>query len=70
MGRRTLGGLLVAYVTVGKPASLCQIRGNPEFPVLSKEGDVMIGGAFSIYSEITQPSLFFTERPTAFKCTR
>ncbi|XP_047248089.1 extracellular calcium-sensing receptor-like [Girardinichthys multiradiatus] len=62
-------GLLVAYVTVGKPASLCQIRGNPEFPVLSKEGDVMIGGAFSIYSEITQPSLFFTERPTAFKCT-
>ncbi|KAM4742062.1 extracellular calcium-sensing receptor-like [Anableps anableps] len=46
------------------------IRGSPEFPVLSKEGDVMIGGAFSIHSKITQPSLFYTERPTAFKCSR
>uniref|UniRef100_A0A3B3VHR4 G-protein coupled receptors family 3 profile domain-containing protein n=1 Tax=Poecilia latipinna TaxID=48699 RepID=A0A3B3VHR4_9TELE len=44
-------------------------RGSPEFPVLSKEGDVMIGGAFSIHSKITQPSFFFTERPTAYKCS-
>ncbi|PWA24307.1 hypothetical protein CCH79_00020169, partial [Gambusia affinis] len=65
----TLIGLIEACVTVGEPASLCQIRGSPEFPVLSKEGDVMIGGAFSIHSKITQPSLSFTERPTAYKCS-
>ncbi|KAM4742061.1 extracellular calcium-sensing receptor-like [Anableps anableps] len=62
-------GLLLAYSVVGETASLCQIRGSPEFPVLSKEGDVMIGGVFSIHSKITQPSLFFTERPTILKCT-
>ncbi|XP_043976339.1 extracellular calcium-sensing receptor-like [Gambusia affinis] len=65
----TLIGLIEACVTMGEPASLCQIRGSPEFPVLSKEGDVMIGGAFSIHSKITQPSLSFTERPTAYKCS-
>uniref|UniRef100_A0A3B3WW96 Receptor ligand binding region domain-containing protein n=1 Tax=Poecilia mexicana TaxID=48701 RepID=A0A3B3WW96_9TELE len=45
-----LVGLIEACVTVGEPASLCQIQGSPEFPVLSKEGDVMIGGAFSIHT--------------------
>uniref|UniRef100_A0A3B3VID2 Extracellular calcium-sensing receptor-like n=2 Tax=Poecilia latipinna TaxID=48699 RepID=A0A3B3VID2_9TELE len=64
-----LVGLIEACVTVGEPASLCQIQGSPEFPVLSKEGDVMIGGAFSIHSKITQPPFFFTERPTAYKCS-
>uniref|UniRef100_A0A3Q2DSD9 Extracellular calcium-sensing receptor-like n=2 Tax=Cyprinodon variegatus TaxID=28743 RepID=A0A3Q2DSD9_CYPVA len=62
-------GLLLEYATVGELASLCQIRGSPEFPVLSKEGDVIIGGAFSIHSKISPPSLFFTERPAAYKCT-
>uniref|UniRef100_A0A671U7G3 Extracellular calcium-sensing receptor-like n=1 Tax=Sparus aurata TaxID=8175 RepID=A0A671U7G3_SPAAU len=51
-------------------APFCQIRGSPEFPVLSKEGDVMIGGAFSIHSKITQPPLSFTEKPTRLKCSR
>ncbi|XP_047248073.1 extracellular calcium-sensing receptor-like [Girardinichthys multiradiatus] len=62
-------GLLSSYNAFGEPASLCQIRGNPELPVLSKKGDVTIGGVFSIHSKITQPSLLFTEMPTIFKCT-
>lgn len=62
-------GLLLAHNAVGEPGSLCQISGTPEFPVLSKEGDVTIGGVFSIHSKITQPPLFFTERPTILMCT-
>ncbi|XP_035984762.1 extracellular calcium-sensing receptor-like [Fundulus heteroclitus] len=57
------------YKAVVKPASLCQIWGDPEFPVLYREGDVTIGSVFSIHSKNTQPSLFFTERPTISNCT-
>uniref|UniRef100_A0A3B5BLM5 Extracellular calcium-sensing receptor-like n=1 Tax=Stegastes partitus TaxID=144197 RepID=A0A3B5BLM5_9TELE len=39
------------------------------FPLMSKEGDVMIGGAFSIHSKITQPPIVFTEKPTRLKCS-
>uniref|UniRef100_A0A7N8XRY2 Olfactory receptor C family, g4 n=1 Tax=Mastacembelus armatus TaxID=205130 RepID=A0A7N8XRY2_9TELE len=49
-------------------SSPCQILGSPEFPLLSKEGDVTIGGAFSIHSKITQPTLSFTEKPTRLTC--
>ncbi|XP_054461676.1 LOW QUALITY PROTEIN: extracellular calcium-sensing receptor-like, partial [Anoplopoma fimbria] len=50
-------------------APFCQILGSPEFPLLSKEGDVMIGGAFSIHSKITQPPLSFTEKPSRLICS-
>ncbi|XP_058481419.1 extracellular calcium-sensing receptor [Solea solea] len=43
---------------------------SPEFPLLSKEGDVIIGGAFSIHSHITNPPLSFTELPEPLKCSR
>ena len=62
--------LLLAFGTAEDEVPFCQIRGSPEFPVLSKEGDVMIGGAFSIHSKITQPPLSFTEKPTRLKCSR
>uniref|UniRef100_A0A3Q2VWT2 Olfactory receptor C family, g1 n=1 Tax=Haplochromis burtoni TaxID=8153 RepID=A0A3Q2VWT2_HAPBU len=58
-----------AFQTVEEKASLCQILGSPEFPMLSKEGDVMIGGAFSIHSKITSPSLVFTEKPKRLRCS-
>ncbi|XP_025754157.1 extracellular calcium-sensing receptor-like [Oreochromis niloticus] len=58
-----------AFQTVEEEASLCQILGSPEFPMLSKEGDVIIGGAFSIHSKITQPSLVFTEKPKRLRCS-
>ncbi|XP_038149383.1 extracellular calcium-sensing receptor [Cyprinodon tularosa] len=61
-------GLLFVYKAVGDP-SFCQIQGNPEFPVFSEEGDLNIGGLFSIHNNITESSLFFTERPTALSCT-
>uniref|UniRef100_A0A672G5X2 Extracellular calcium-sensing receptor-like n=1 Tax=Salarias fasciatus TaxID=181472 RepID=A0A672G5X2_SALFA len=52
-----------------KDAPLCQILESPEFPLLSKEGDVVIGGAFSIHSRVSQPSLLFTEKPARLRCS-
>ncbi|XP_044059164.1 extracellular calcium-sensing receptor-like isoform X2 [Siniperca chuatsi] len=62
-------GLLLAFGAAEDDAPFCQIVGSPEFPLLSKEGDVMIGGAFSIHSKITQPPLSFTEKPTHLTCS-
>lgn len=67
-------GLLLAFRAADgaaeREAPFCQILGSLEFPLLSKEGDVMIGGAFSIHSKITQPQLSFTEKPTRLTCSR
>uniref|UniRef100_A0A672Z0K4 Extracellular calcium-sensing receptor-like n=1 Tax=Sphaeramia orbicularis TaxID=375764 RepID=A0A672Z0K4_9TELE len=43
--------------------ALCKMLGMPEFPLLSKDGDIIIGGAFSIHSQISKPSLSFTDIP-------
>lgn len=51
-------------------AELCEMMGSPEFPLLSKEGDIIIGGAFSIHSQISKPSLSFTGAPEHLLCSR
>uniref|UniRef100_A0A667YV92 Olfactory receptor C family, h1 n=1 Tax=Myripristis murdjan TaxID=586833 RepID=A0A667YV92_9TELE len=51
-------------------AALCRMLGSPEFPLLSKEGDIIIGGAFSIHTQITKPLLSFTDPPKRLICSR
>lgn len=66
-----LRALLLLCTPIAKAEKpVCRLRGIPEFPLLSKEGDVTIGGAFSIHSKITQPGLTFTERPKPLLCSR
>ncbi|XP_059187092.1 extracellular calcium-sensing receptor-like [Centropristis striata] len=60
---------LLAFGAAEEEAPLCQILGIPEFPLLSQEGDVTIGGAFSIHRKITQPSFSSTEKPTRLTCS-
>ncbi|XP_046907845.1 extracellular calcium-sensing receptor-like [Hypomesus transpacificus] len=48
---------------------VCRMLGSPEFPLLTKEGDVTIGGAFSIHSKITEPPLSFTDTPQPITCS-
>uniref|UniRef100_A0A3P9K630 Extracellular calcium-sensing receptor-like n=1 Tax=Oryzias latipes TaxID=8090 RepID=A0A3P9K630_ORYLA len=62
-------GLLLTCDTAGEDASDCHVLESPELPLLSKDGDMMIGGAFSIHSKIAQSSLSFTEKPTPFTCS-
>ncbi|KAM3874678.1 extracellular calcium-sensing receptor-like [Diretmus argenteus] len=61
-------GLFGAFRAEGK-SPFCEILRSPELPLLSKEGDVTIGGAFSIHSKITQPPLSFTDTPTHLTCS-
>nr|XP_054598471.1 extracellular calcium-sensing receptor-like [Nothobranchius furzeri] len=48
----------------------CEMLGSPDFPLLSKKGDVAIGGTFSLFSQISKPSLSMNEPPELLKCTR
>ncbi|XP_035535773.1 extracellular calcium-sensing receptor-like [Morone saxatilis] len=50
--------------------ALCEMLGSSEFPLLSKEGDISIGGAFSIHSQISKPPLSFTDTPEHLICSR
>lgn len=51
-------------------AVLCEMLGSPEFPLLSKEGDISIGGVFSIHSQISMPPLSFADTPEPLMCSR
>lgn len=50
--------------------AVCEMLGSPEFPLLSMEGDIAIGGAFSIHSQVSKPSLSFTDTPEPLICSR
>ncbi len=62
--------LLLGAFGAGEGSLLCEMRGIPEFPLLSKEGDITIGGAFSIHSQISKPPVSFTETPEHLLCSR
>lgn len=65
--------LLVLFVgTVGaeEDSTHCEMLGSPEFPLLSKDGDITIGGVFSIHSQISKPMLSFIDTPQPLICSR
>ncbi|KAG7333504.1 hypothetical protein KOW79_003639 [Hemibagrus wyckioides] len=46
----------------------CSIRGLPNPPQLSKDGDVLIGGIFSFHNKWEQPARTFTSGPRKGEC--
>ncbi|KAF4071906.1 hypothetical protein AMELA_G00268180 [Ameiurus melas] len=47
----------------------CHILDNPEYPLLSKDGDVIIGAIFSIHRGTQLQSMAYTEKPQPLICT-
>ncbi|KAM9318690.1 uncharacterized protein KZ484_022956 [Pholidichthys leucotaenia] len=54
----------------GEDGTLCNILGSPKFPLLSKKGDITIGGAFSIHSQMAKPSYSLNYTPEPLTCSR
>lgn len=48
----------------------CEMMGRPEFPLLSQEGDITIGGAFTLHNQMLKPSFSFEETPEDLTCSR
>ncbi|XP_053090987.1 extracellular calcium-sensing receptor-like [Pangasianodon hypophthalmus] len=48
----------------------CQILENPAYPLLSNDGDVIIGAVFSIHDGTQMQSLPYTEKPQPLICIR
>ncbi|XP_053478336.1 extracellular calcium-sensing receptor-like [Ictalurus furcatus] len=60
--------VLLLYFSLAKGEN-CHILGNPAYPLLSKDGDVIIGAIFSIHGTQVQ-SLPYTEKPQPLICIR
>jgi len=56
------------YIKAENP--LCQKMGDPKYPLLFKNGDVTIGGLFSIRSIEILPSFDFIQKPQLLSCSR
>ncbi|XP_051953212.1 extracellular calcium-sensing receptor [Xyrauchen texanus] len=63
------GFLLLCSIEAKGEEANCSMIGNPEYPLLSKDGDIIIGGAFSIHSKIHLETPSFTEKPHRLMCT-
>ncbi|XP_032446483.1 extracellular calcium-sensing receptor-like [Xiphophorus hellerii] len=50
--------------------AFCEMLGSRELPLMSKEGDIVIGGAFSLHSQISKLLLSWTESPERLTCSR
>uniref|UniRef100_A0A087XQW4 Olfactory receptor C family, j1 n=1 Tax=Poecilia formosa TaxID=48698 RepID=A0A087XQW4_POEFO len=65
--------LMFVVITVGfaqDETTFCEMLGSRELPLMSKEGDVVIGGAFSLHSQISKLLLSWTESPEPLMCSR
>lgn len=48
----------------------CQMMGDPKYPLLSMDGDITIGGLFSIHSAETLSLTDFTQKLQLLSCSR
>ncbi|XP_065139985.1 extracellular calcium-sensing receptor-like [Paramisgurnus dabryanus] len=60
---------LLFFHYVNAEYSICRMMGDPNYPLLSMDGDISIGAIFAIHSKLTLPSFEFTEKPQFLSCT-
>ncbi|XP_055030340.2 extracellular calcium-sensing receptor-like [Misgurnus anguillicaudatus] len=61
--------LLIHHLHAKAENTLCQMIGDPKYPLLSKDGDITIGALFSIHSKEILPSFEFTQKPQLISCS-
>ncbi|XP_058607488.1 extracellular calcium-sensing receptor-like [Onychostoma macrolepis] len=61
--------LLLFHHLPTKVNTLCRMMGYPKYPLLSKGGDITIGGIFAVHSKLTLSSFEFTEKPQPLSCS-
>ncbi len=62
--------LLFHHLHTKAENTVCQLMGDPKYPLLSKDGDVTIGAVLSVHSKETLPSFEFTQKPQRLFCSR
>lgn len=50
--------------------SVCRRRGDPEAPLLSKDGDIMLGGFFTFHRSWKAKQDTYIQKPKPLQCTR
>ncbi|XP_073707013.1 extracellular calcium-sensing receptor-like [Garra rufa] len=61
--------LLIFQLHTKAEKPLCQMMGDPKYPLLSKDGDVNIGALFSVHSIEILPSFKYTKKPQLLSCS-
>lgn len=61
--------LLVASLSQAEE-SRCRRRGDPENPLLSKDGNIMLGGVFNFHSKWNDRMENYMHKPKPLQCTR
>uniref|UniRef100_A0A8C1SBD1 G-protein coupled receptors family 3 profile domain-containing protein n=1 Tax=Cyprinus carpio TaxID=7962 RepID=A0A8C1SBD1_CYPCA len=62
--------LLLFHYLQTKVNTLCRMMADPKHPLLSKDGDVTIGGIFAVHSKLALSSFEFREKPQPLSCSR
>ncbi|KAE8295204.1 Extracellular calcium-sensing receptor [Larimichthys crocea] len=61
--------LLVASFSQAE-VPVCRLRGDPDNPELSKDGDIMLGGIFSFHNKWKDKQDIYMQIPLPLQCTR
>uniref|UniRef100_A0A672GDZ7 Extracellular calcium-sensing receptor-like n=1 Tax=Salarias fasciatus TaxID=181472 RepID=A0A672GDZ7_SALFA len=66
----TLSRLLYLVVSFsGSEEPVCRYRGDPDSPLLSQDGDIMLGGIFSFHSSWKDRQNTYMHQPLPLQCT-
>uniref|UniRef100_A0A8C4RUQ8 Extracellular calcium-sensing receptor-like n=1 Tax=Erpetoichthys calabaricus TaxID=27687 RepID=A0A8C4RUQ8_ERPCA len=60
--------IIVLALSVEGEDLFCKLWGNPDIPLLSKTGDFMLGGVFTLHNNIIASKPTLQSKPEAFTC--
>ncbi|XP_051727378.1 extracellular calcium-sensing receptor-like [Ctenopharyngodon idella] len=61
--------LLFYHLNTKVENTLCRMMGDPKYPLLFQDGDIIIGALFVIHTEVSLPSFEFTQKPQLLSCS-